>query len=48
MMRVFSTLNSQGPCADFLAIALVLGLSGIGLRAVYMWPLMARNLGRAA
>jgi hypothetical protein len=41
MMRVFSTLNSQGPCADFLAIALVLGLSGIGLRAIYMWPLMA-------
>jgi putative inorganic carbon (HCO3(-)) transporter len=41
MMRVFSTLNSPGPNADFLAIVLVLGLSGIGLRAIYMWPLMA-------
>jgi putative inorganic carbon (HCO3(-)) transporter len=41
MMRVFSTLNSQGPCADFLAIALVLGLSRIGLRTVFMWPLVA-------
>ena len=41
MMRVFSTLNSQGPAADYLAIVLVFGLAGAGLRPVFMWPMMA-------
>jgi hypothetical protein len=41
-LRVFSTLNSSGPAADFfdLAIILALPLLGISLRKIWLWPLV--------
>jgi putative inorganic carbon (HCO3(-)) transporter len=40
MMRVFSTINSQGVCAEFFAVALIFGLSSRNVRAIFSWPLM--------
>jgi putative inorganic carbon (HCO3(-)) transporter len=40
-MRVFSTLNSPGPAADFFACTMIFALPLVRLRRVWVWPLMA-------
>ncbi|GAC1305552.1 MAG: hypothetical protein NVS2B3_01520 [Vulcanimicrobiaceae bacterium] len=40
-LRIFSTLNSTGPCADFLALAIVLSLRFFRLRSVWILPVSA-------
>jgi hypothetical protein len=40
-MRVFSTLNSPGPAADFFAVTMIFTLPFLRFRALWTWPLMA-------
>jgi hypothetical protein len=40
-LRVFSTLNSPGTLADFMAVTMLLALPFLRLRSVWMWPLVA-------
>jgi hypothetical protein len=42
-LRVFSTLNSAGPAADFFAFAIILALPllGVALKKAWLWPLTA-------
>jgi hypothetical protein len=40
-MRVFSTLNSPGPAADFFALTMLLTLPLLRLRNIWTWPLFA-------
>jgi putative inorganic carbon (hco3(-)) transporter len=37
-LRIFSTLNSAGPAADFFAIMLILALPFCRLKNVWVWP----------
>jgi putative inorganic carbon (HCO3(-)) transporter len=39
-MRIFSTLNSTGPAADFFAIGIIFALPFCRLKNVWVWPLM--------
>jgi hypothetical protein len=47
-LRIFSTLNSTGPCADFLAIVVVMGFCGIGFRAIINWAVTVLSTGALA
>lgn len=40
-MRIFSTLNAPGPCADFLALAILLSMQFFRLRAIWVLPITA-------
>jgi putative inorganic carbon (HCO3(-)) transporter len=40
-MRIFSTLNSPGTAADFIAIMMIFALPFLRLRRIFMWPLLA-------
>lgn len=40
-MRIFSTLNSTGPCADFLAIVIIMSLRFFRLRGLWVLPISA-------
>ena len=40
-LRVFSTLNSTGPAADFFGICIIFSLPFLRLRSVWVWPLIA-------
>lgn len=44
-MRVFSTLNSPGTAADFIAIMMVFALPFLRLRRIWIWPLFAALSG---
>jgi hypothetical protein len=39
-MRVFSTLPSPGPAADFLAFTILLALPYLRIKTIWMWPLV--------
>jgi putative inorganic carbon (HCO3(-)) transporter len=39
-MRIFSTLNSTGPAADFFAIGIIFALPFCRVKNVWVWPLM--------
>jgi putative inorganic carbon (HCO3(-)) transporter len=39
-MRIFSTLNSAGPAADFFAFSIIFTLPFCRLKNVWVWPLM--------
>ena len=39
-MRVFSTLNSPGPAADFFAVTMIFALPLVRLSRVWVWPLL--------
>jgi putative inorganic carbon (HCO3(-)) transporter len=40
-LRIFSTLNSTGPAADFFAICIVFSLPFCRVRNLWIWPLIA-------
>jgi hypothetical protein len=37
-LRIFSTLNSAGPAADFFALAIIVSLPFFKLKRVWIWP----------
>jgi len=39
-LRIFSTLNSTGPAADFFGMCIIFSLPFLRLRSVWVWPLI--------